>query len=159
MLPSGPVQHIGLSYRSARLGIDFWALYRVYKYGLRVSSALSFIGGVHIDARALHVPNCYGLAKIARLSQRRGVNSSFKWFLPVFATRKERAGGGGYQHPVPVMLYTHRVHRVATAAFWRAFHYEGKISPGWWGWGVHAHPLSLHLPSPVKLQCTLQLSE
>jgi len=26
------------------------------------------------------------------------------------------------------------------------------------GWGVHAHPLSLHLPSPVKLQCTLQLS-
>jgi hypothetical protein len=23
---------------------------------------------------------------------------------------------------------------------------------------VHAHPLSLHLPSPVKLQCTLQLS-
>ncbi len=19
-------------------------------------------------------------------------------------------------------------------------HHEGKISPGWWGWGVHAHP-------------------
>ncbi len=52
----------------------------------------------------------------------------------------------------------HKVHRVATAAFWRTFHHEGKISPGWWGWGVHAHPLSLHLPSPVKLQCTLQLS-
>ncbi len=44
----------------------------------------------------------------------------------------------------------HRVHRVATPAFWRTFHHEGKISPGWWGWGVHAHPLSLHLPSPVK---------
>jgi hypothetical protein len=42
--------------------------------------------------------------------------------------------------------------------FWRTFRDEGKISPGWWGWGVHAHPLSLHLPSPVKLQCTLQLS-
>ncbi len=52
----------------------------------------------------------------------------------------------------------HRVHRVETAAFWRTFSDEGKISPGWWGWGVHAHPLSLHLPSPVKLQCTLQLS-
>jgi hypothetical protein len=52
----------------------------------------------------------------------------------------------------------HRVHRVATAAFWRTFSHEGKISPGWWGWGVHAHPLSLHLPSPVKLQCMLQLS-
>ncbi len=51
----------------------------------------------------------------------------------------------------------HRVHRVVTAALWRTFHHEGKISPGWWGWGVHAHPLSLHLPSPVKLQSTLQL--
>jgi hypothetical protein len=40
---------------------------------------------------------------------------------------------------------------------WRTFSDEGKICPGWWGWGVHAHPLSLHLPSPVKLQCTLQL--
>ncbi len=48
--------------------------------------------------------------------------------------------------------------KVATAAFWRTFSDEGKISPGWWGWGVHAHLLSLHLPSPVKLQCTLQLS-
>jgi hypothetical protein len=45
-----------------------------------------------------------------------------------------------------------------TAAFWRTFSDEGKLSPGWWGWVVHAHPLSLHLPSPVKLQCTLQLS-
>jgi hypothetical protein len=25
----------------------------------------------------------------------------------------------------------HRVHRVATAAFWRTFSDEGKISPGW----------------------------
>ncbi len=53
----------------------------------------------------------------------------------------------------------HRVHRVANAAFWRTFSDEGKkIVSGWWGWGVHARPLSLHLPSPVKLQCTLQLS-
>ncbi len=27
--------------------------------------------------------------------------------------------------------YRHRVHRVATAAFWRTFSHEGKISPGW----------------------------
>ncbi len=58
-------------------------------------------------------------------------------------------GEGGWEH---------RVHRVATAAFWRTFSDEGKIGPGWWGWGVHAHPLLLHLPSLVKLQCTLQLS-
>ncbi len=38
----------------------------------------------------------------------------------------------------------HRVHKVATAAFWRTFSHEGKISPNWWGWGMHAHPLSLH---------------
>ncbi len=34
----------------------------------------------------------------------------------------------------------HRVHRVANAAFWRIFHHEGKISPGWWEWGGGASP-------------------
>ncbi len=49
----------------------------------------------------------------------------------------------------------------ATAALWHTFQHEVKIGPGWWvggGGGVHAHPLSIHLPSLVKLQCTLQLS-
>ncbi len=59
---------------------------------------------------------------------------------------------------LPALCPHHRVHRVAIAAFWRTFSHEGKISAGWWGWGVHSHPLSLHLPSPVKMQCTLQLS-
>ncbi len=36
-------------------------------------------------------------------------------------------------------------HRVGMAFFWRAFHNDGKISPPWWGWGVHALPLSLYL--------------
>ncbi len=65
----------------------------------------------------------------------------------VFSGR-EVAGGGS----------VHKVHRVATAAFWRTFSDGGKMSPGWWGWGVHAHPLSLHLSLPVKLQCTLHMS-
>ncbi len=37
--------------------------------------------------------------------------------------------------------------------------------PSWWkkilgllGWGMHAHPLSLQVPSRTKLQCALQLS-
>ncbi len=47
--------------------------------------------------------------------------------------------------------------RVATAAFWRTFHHDGKISPGWWGWGVLAHPLPLYQPSRTKLWFTLQL--
>ncbi len=48
-------------------------------------------------------------------------------------------------------------HRVAIADFWRTSHHDGKISPGWWGWGMHGArppPLSL-LPSRTKLQCTL----
>ncbi len=51
----------------------------------------------------------------------------------------------------------HRVHRVATDTFWRAFHHDGKISPGWYGCGMHAHPLSLYLPSGTELWCMLQL--
>jgi hypothetical protein len=38
--------------------------------------------------------------------------------------------------------------------FWRAFYHDGNISPCWWGWGVHDHPISLYLPSRTKLQCT-----
>jgi hypothetical protein len=49
-------------------------------------------------------------------------------------------------------------HRVATAAFWRIFHHDGKISPGWRGWGAYAHPFSLHLTSRTKLHCALKLS-
>jgi hypothetical protein len=38
---------------------------------------------------------------------------------------------------VPIGLHktdaatTYRVHKVATFAFWRTFHQEGKINPGW----------------------------
>ncbi len=35
-------------------------------------------------------------------------------------------------------------HRVAFADFWYTSHHDGKISPGWWGGGVHAHPLSAY---------------
>jgi len=49
-------------------------------------------------------------------------------------------------------VWNHRVHRVATVTFWRTFHPNGKISPGWWGWGV-----LLYLPSCIKLWCTLQM--
>jgi hypothetical protein len=31
-----------------------------------------------------------------------------------------------------------------------------KISPVWWGCGVHAHLLSLYLPSRTKLWCMLR---
>jgi hypothetical protein len=56
------------------------------------------------------------------------------------------AGEGGGSTPTPFITFTitskiavyapaewadHIVHRVATAAFWRTFSHEGKISPGW----------------------------
>ncbi len=47
------------------------------------------------------------------------------------------------------LRHKHRVHRVVTSAFWRTISHEGKIRLGWWGWGVHAHPLLLYLTSPV----------
>ncbi len=57
----------------------------------------------------------------------------------------------------PLWVSSQSTHRVATAAFWRTFHHDWKISLGWWGWGVNAHPLLLYLPSRTKLQGTLQL--
>jgi hypothetical protein len=41
----------------------------------------------------------------------------------------------------------HRVHRVAMASFWRLFHHDKKNQPSLVGGRVHAHPLSLYLPS------------
>ncbi len=37
----------------------------------------------------------------------------------------------------------HRVYRVTTATFWRKFHHEGKISPGWWGWDARPLPFTI----------------
>jgi hypothetical protein len=56
-------------------------------------------------------------------------------------------------------IFTYRVHRVAMTIYWRTFHHDGKISPAWWRWGVHALPHSLYLPSQAMLWCTLQLRE
>ncbi len=61
----------------------------------RVSSALSFIGGVHIGARALHVLNLIWFGCIARLSQWGGGGEfprSNDFYLPSLASRK---GGWG----------------------------------------------------------------
>jgi hypothetical protein len=58
-----------------------------------------------------------------------------KWFIFLFSFKcfKNRS----------FRIKNHRVHRVAMATVWRVFHHDGKISPGWWGWGV-ALPLSLY---------------
>ncbi len=40
-------------------------------------------------------------------------------------------------------VWSQSTHRMAMATFWRTFHHDGKISPGWWGWGVHA-PTPFH---------------
>ncbi len=46
---------------------------------------------------------------------------------------------------VTYLTEPHRVQRLAMATFWPTCHHEVKISPGWWGWGVHANPVSLYL--------------
>ncbi len=53
----------------------------------------------------------------------------------------------------------HRVHRVATATSWHTFHHDGKISLGWWGWGVHAHlPTPLHSVYHHVQSCSVRTS-
>jgi hypothetical protein len=78
--------------------------------------------------------------------------------FPKSSVRGGQLSANGFWKKGKCVGRDHRVHRVVTADFWRTFHHEGKISPGWWGWGMQALPISLHIPSPVKLQCTLQLS-
>ncbi len=50
---------------------------------------------------------------------------------------------------------------MARATFWRIVHHDGKISPAWWGWGVHAptsfHYIYHHVQSCGVVWCTLQL--
>ncbi len=45
-------------------------------------------------------------------------------------------------------ILKHRVHRVATATLWHKLLPDGKISPGWWGWGGGAR-------SPFFTQSTI----
>jgi hypothetical protein len=65
--------------------------------------------------------------------------------------------GGHLQSTVLSSLCLHhRVHRVETAVFWRTSIMRVKLAQA--GEDGGCTPTSLHLPSPVKLQCTLQLS-
>ena len=48
-------------------------------------------------------------------------------------------------------MNTQSTHRLAIAEFWRTSHHNGKISPGWYGWGVHAHPLSAYYVPSLKV--------
>ncbi len=63
-----------------------------------VSSALPFIGGVNIGIRAKHVLNLIWFGCIP--TGRRGVISSFKWFLPAFPRVEKGVGVGVDSTPV-----------------------------------------------------------
>ncbi len=63
----------GRGWRAGSYFCPYWALSTELTRGLpRVSSALSFIGGVHISARAVHVLNLIWFGLIARLSKWEG---------------------------------------------------------------------------------------
>jgi hypothetical protein len=59
------------------------------------------------------------------------------------ATYRPSVGGGGGGEP--------QMTRLAMATFWHTFHHDGEFSPALGGWGVHALPFSLYLPSRAKL--------
>ncbi len=42
-------------------------------------------------------------------------------------------------------------------AFWRTFHHDGKICPGWWGGGCTTSFRYIYHHACTKLQCTLRL--
>ncbi len=46
-----------------------------------------------------------------------------------------------YLNYVRLCLRPQSTHRVAIADLWRISYPDGKINPGWWGGGGHAHPL------------------
>jgi hypothetical protein len=52
-----------------------------------------------------------------------------------------------YDNKIPrhrrYVWYTHRVHRVATVAFWRTFHHEGKIAQAGEGGGARHPPFTI----------------
>jgi hypothetical protein len=62
-----------------------------------------------------------------------GVNIRRAHGDPVHSQQPILHGVREYKHwPSPETGSTsHRVHRVASPAFWRTFYHEGKISPGW----------------------------
>jgi hypothetical protein len=70
-----------------------------------VCSALSFIGGFLISARALHVLNLIWFGYIARPSpivERRGIIFSFKLFLPALLQVEEVGGGSAPCGGIPL---------------------------------------------------------
>ncbi len=99
----------------------------------------------------------------------------YSYLFAIFLSNAGLSGTGqrGYPSPVPECYGTrlrcwmpeyrcwqHRPWCLCPAmAFWHTFHHNGKVSPGWLGWGGGTPtPDSHYLPSRTKLQCTLQLS-
>jgi hypothetical protein len=93
---------INYLFASLKLLIKFENDYRNPPQNSLLCSALSFIGGVHIGARALFVPNLIWFGFIARLSQWGGGGN----FLvqTIFTCREEGRGGGG-RHPVELTCH------------------------------------------------------
>jgi hypothetical protein len=74
------------------------------------------------------------------------INVKNQWF-PSVRLRKFKPTSSDEKVPIDCQWPLSGVHSI----------HDEKISPAWCGWGVHALPLSLYLPSIAKLWCTLQL--
>ena len=58
-------------------------------------------------------------------------NSPYLIVSSIFSYPLPTTKGMGWSAENLFYWLSHRVHRVATAAFWRTFSDEGKIGPGW----------------------------
>jgi hypothetical protein len=70
----------------------------------------------------------------------RGLTASTRRCVYRLSFLSHRKGGLQRGAKIWLLLGAHRVHRVALNAFWVTFHHEGKISPGWRGWGCTPPP-------------------
>ncbi len=72
------------------------------------------------------------------------LSASTAIFIQVIGTEAVRRHNDKRELVFPTKYWqssNHIVHKVATAAFWRTFSHEGKISPGWGGGGACPPPL------------------
>ncbi len=116
---------------------------------------LFLVINMYISRKERHWSSCKLLTSSRQDSMR--IKTSYYW--PCTDGGRQAAGIQCVRIHVGVSswcLNPQSTHKVATTAFWHAFHHDGKISPGGWGWRVRSHPLSLYLPSRTKVQFTLQ---
>ncbi len=92
---------------------------------------------------------CRGVSSF--ICKRHPVEASGVWRHPVLSD--------GLKHRACNVIRHYRLEskycRLEMATFLRAFSHDGIFGPAFWGCGIHAHTLTLHLPLPIYLPLSL----